>query len=179
MKNLVLKYGLWGGGIVTIFMLLGAYIWMGDGTNPNFEMGEIAGYVSMLVALSVIFFGIKNYRENHLGGSITFGQAFKVGLLITLVASLIYMTSWMIYYSVSDSAQNFPEMYKMHQLEKLEAADTTKEEIDKKMADLEAMFELYKNPLARAGITLMEIFPVGLIITLISAFLLRSKPKTT
>lgn len=178
MNNSVLKFGLIGGALVTSLMLLGTLVWMGGGQTPDFTLGEIMGYVSMIVSLSVIFFGIKSYRENQLGGSISFGKAFKIGLLITLVASAIYVCSWMIYYSVSESAQQFPELYKMHQLEKLEAANVAKEEIEKQMADMEAMFEIYKNPFARAGITLMEIFPVGLIITLISSFLLKSKPQS-
>ena len=178
MKKQILTFGAIGGVLVTVLMLSSASLFWNKSESPDFELGETLGYLSMIVSLSVIFFGIKSYRENHTDGKISFGKAFKVGLLITLVASAIYVASWMVYYSVSEQAQRFPELYKMHQLEKLEAANTAREEIEEQMADLEAMFEIYENPVARAGITLMEIFPVGLVITLLSSFLLKTKPQT-
>ena len=173
MKKLVLTFGIIGGLVVSILMALTSWSWIGD--SSNFDMGETVGYISIIVSLSVIFFGIKNYRDKYLDGIISFGKAFKVGILISLLASSIYVASWMVYYSVSEDAQKFPELYMEYTREKLEADNTPRTEIDEQMADMEDMFKLYENPVGRAGMTMVEIFPVGLVITLLSSFLLKQK----
>ena len=129
----------------------------------------------MIISLSMIFFGIRQYRERHLGGKISFGKAFKVGFLIALVASVIYVIGWMIYYNTSEVAQNFPAQYLEHMKEKWAEAGMSTEQINTKAEGFARNMELYKNPVIMAGMTLMEILPVGLIITLISALILKRK----
>jgi hypothetical protein len=127
----------------------------------------------MVIALSMIFFGVKAYRDNHLGGTITFGSALKVGLLITLVAALIYALSWEI--TRLNMKSDFMALYGEKQIEKMKTEGATEVALEvarKKMDDFVAM---YKNPLIRFGITLMEIAPVGIVISLLSAALLRKK----
>src|SRR5690349_19857432 len=96
MKRIVLIFGLIGGVIVTSLMLL-----MLPETKEDFKSGEIIGYSTMLIALSSIFFAIKLHRDKNLGGSITFGKGFLLGLYITLVAGVIYSIGWEIYYQTS------------------------------------------------------------------------------
>jgi hypothetical protein len=127
------------------------------------ENGELVGYSTMIVALSLIFFGIKSYRDNHLEGSITFGKALKVGLLITLIASLIYAITWEI---ISNTMQDFVTQMGDKYSEKLKAEGSTQAEIDEYKA-------IYENPFIRFAMTLMEIAPVGILISLLSAGLLR------
>ena len=94
MKKTVLTYGPIAGVIIVLLMAL--FIGLMS-KEQDFQMGEILGYASMIVALSTIFVGIRKYRDDELGGMITFGKAFQVGLLITLVASAIYVAAWMFY----------------------------------------------------------------------------------
>lgn len=132
---------------------------------------EWLGYIIMVAALSLVFFGVKSYRDSELGGIITFWDALKVGLGITLVASAVYVLGWETYLKVSDS--DFMEEYATAYIEQLRSKDASEEVI----ADAEAMMEQYKqmydNTFMRLGVTLLEIFPIGLIIALISAGLLR------
>lgn len=176
MKKLVLTYGAIGGIVVTASMLISFSLLMRNGSDANMGTSEIIGYLSMLVALSVIFFGIRSYRDNHLSGKISFGNAFKTGLLITLVASTIYVAGWMVYYSTSPNAQQFMETYKTHKIEAMKAENAPQEKIDEATVEMDEMAEAYKNPLIRAAFTYIEILPVGLLITVLSSFLLKTKP---
>ena len=94
MKKVVITFGLLSGVILTL-MMLGSMSLKQDQTD--FKLAEVVGYVSMIVSLSMVFFGIRSYRDNYLQGNINFGKAFQVGLYITLIASAIYVTGWMIY----------------------------------------------------------------------------------
>lgn len=146
-----------------------------DGTI-NFDNGEYFGYAGMVIALSMVFFGVKSYRDNTQKGAITFGQGVKVGLLITLVASLMYAVTWEIYYQVRPEIQTtFMEKYTEHTLNKMQEKGASTEELKQKMQEMNGVVEMYKNPLIRFGITLIEILPVGIFITLLSAALLRRR----
>jgi hypothetical protein len=171
MKKIIITYGLIGGVIVAVIMVT---------TQPllekgiiNFDNGMLVGYASMVIALSMVFFGIKTYRDQHLNGTITFWNAFKVGILITAIACLMYAITWEFYYNLA--APDFTQKYTEHYLTKMAAEGASTSEIEamkKEMADFNVM---YQNPLIRFAITVTEILPVGLIITLISAALLRKK----
>ena len=163
MKRIILVYGLIAGTIVgSMFFITMPLYKKGILTMEN---GELVGYSTMIVALSLIFFGIKSYRDNHLAGYITFGKALKVGLLITLIASLIYAITWeVIYNTMTDFVTQMGDKY----FEKLRAEGTTQAEIDEYKA-------IYENPFIRFAMTLMEIAPVGILISLLSAGLLRMR----
>ncbi|MCB0517653.1 MAG: DUF4199 domain-containing protein [Lewinellaceae bacterium] len=178
MQKIVLTFGLISGAIL---VAISVFIWaamIGDNGQLNAgAVGEFTGYVTMIVALSMVFFGTRTYRDKHLAGSITFGKAFKVGILITLVASTIYVAAWMIYYHTSEAAQHFPEQYLNHMIEEVKSKGLDQTQQDAKIAQLTQQMEAYKNPIVMMGVTLMEIFPVGLIITLISSFILKRNPS--
>ena len=169
MRKTVLTYGIIAGFIVSAMILLSISDIMKD-----FKYGELLGYSTMIIAFSAIFIAIKSYRDNHLNGEIKFLEAFKIGLGITMIASILYVTSWMI---VSNTAlgENFMTQYFQESIEKLKASDLSQSEIETKIEEMKNFQEMYKNPLVKIGMTLMEIFPVGLIISLLSAFLLKRK----
>jgi hypothetical protein len=175
MSKHIFTYGAIGGVIVVILMFAGQSLMIGPDGQMNFDLGETLGYVSMIISLSVIFFGIKSYRDNQLNGMITFGNAFKIGILITLVASLFYVVGWMVYYQTSDNAAGFLEQYTEHAVAKMEANGKSLAEIEQFKKDSLEFAEMYKNPFVRAGVTLVEIFPVGFLISLLSAFILKQK----
>lgn len=177
MQKHVLIFGSLAGVILILLFIIEQPLWFGNGENIDFKKGEILGYITMLISLSMVFFGVKSYRDKHLNGIITFGKAFQVGLLITLVASAIYVVGWLIYSSTSATMQKFPELYLNFMLEDLKKSGASASEIAQTEAELRRNMEMYKNPLIKIAITFLEIFPVGLLIDLVSAFLLRRKNK--
>jgi len=140
----------------------------------NFDNGEYFGYGSMLVALSMVFFGIKSYRDNQNGKSIGFWKGVQVGILISLLASFVYAAGWEVYMRTNPE-NAFMEEYTQHYVSKLKEKGSPQEEIDKTIAEMASMKEMYNNPIIRFGMTLMEILPVGIIVTLLSAGILRKK----
>ena len=168
MKKIVIKNGLIAGGILVVMMGLSLSLMSGD--VANFKLAEIIGYTTMLVALSMIFFGVRSFREQS-GGKLTFGKAFMMGLYITLIASALYVVGWMVLSSLM--APDFGEQYYSQFIEQIKSSDKPQEEIDKLVAGYEKNKELYEKPLVKIGITFLEIFPVGLIVSLVSALILR------
>jgi hypothetical protein len=173
MKKQIWTYGISIGISVAVLMYLTFFMWMGD--NPDYSMGEIAGYTSMLLSFALLFIGVKQYRDKQLGGYISFKKAFLMGLLMTLIASAIYVIGWMIYssYNMTD----FMDQYTANMLENLAKEGASTAEIQAKREEMAYFAELYKNPFWKAVITFTEIFPVGLIISLISALILKRKSR--
>lgn len=164
MKKIILTYGAHSGLIAAIFMILSISI--GGG-------GLTTGYAAIIAGLSMIFFGVKAYRNSKPDGRLTFGQAFKVGLGITLLASLLYVVGWEIYSAVA--MPNFMEHYTTQTLEKMNKDGATQEQIDAQRAEMQDWGEKYKNPLFRYMMVMMEILPVGIVVSLITAGILRRK----
>ena len=171
MKKIIITHGLIAGAIVSVIML---------GTQPlmekgilNFDNGMFVGYASMVISLSMIFVGIKSYRDQHLNGSISFIQGLKIGLLITVIACVMYAITWEFYYNTF--VPDFTERYTQHYLDKMAANGASADAIQKARTEMESFNEMYKNPLIRFGVTMTEMLPVGVIVTLISAALLRKR----
>ncbi len=176
MKKTVWTFGLIAGTIVAIALLAGMALMTGPDGKADMEGGTIFGYTSMIVVLSLIFFGIRSYRDNHLGGNISFGKALKIGLLITSVASVMYVATWMVYYHTSDMAEQFGKQYTEHLTESMRADGASEEEITRTLNENQDFMKMYdSNPAFMFAVTLMEIFPVGLVISLISSFFLKAK----
>jgi hypothetical protein len=178
MKKIIIIYGLIAGIIVGGLMLASMAYY--ESNNWDVENGHLIGYTTMVIALSVIFVAVKSVRDNHLGGVITFWKGCQIGLLVTLIASVIYALSWEISYNrIGDE---FIEKMKADYTEELKASDLTDAQREAKQAKMDKLWENYQNPIIRFGITITEIFPVGLIITLLCAGLLRKKeflPEST
>ena len=170
MKKIVRNYGLLAGGILAVVMLITTPLWSSG--KMSMEAGGWVGYISMIVALSAVFFGVRTYRDKEAGGTISFGKAFQVGLLITLVASAIYVAVWMLYLNFG-GAGDFMEQYYQYSVEQLRQSGKPAADIEQEIAKMAEFKEMYKSPLVQIGITFLEIFPVGLIISLLSAALLR------
>jgi hypothetical protein len=172
MKKIVIVHGLIAGLIVgtIMFVTIGIYHKTGD-----FENGMLVGYASMLLAFSMIFVAIRNYREKYSNGIISFGKAFKIGLLITLVASTIYVLVWLFEYYVF--YPDFAEKYAAQMIEKLKSGGASEAIIAKQTKEMASFSEMYKNPFFNALITYTEILPVGLLVTLIASFILKKKVK--
>ena len=167
MGRIIAVYGAIAGVIVIIGMFISVTFVTDHGT-----MGMVAGYLSMLVGLLFVFVGVKRYRDVECGGVVSFGRAFAVGLGIALVAAVIYALGWELYLAVS--GKDFMAEYTASILDRMRAEGATPAAIAAKAAEMRAMAEAYRNPLFRLPMTFVEIFPVGLVVTLVSAALLRN-----
>jgi hypothetical protein len=172
MRKIVIVCGLIAGVIVTSMMIITVSMCYRSG---NFEGSMTLGYATMLLAFSLIFVGVKNYRDKYYDGVITFGKAFKIGLYISLIASTMYVAVWLVmyYFFVPD----FLERYSDHVLREAKTSGLSQPEINRKVTEMAGFKEMYKNPLLVVLLTYAEILPVGLIVTLISALLLKRKPN--
>lgn len=173
--KLALKYGSISGIIIISSFFLWDFL---VGHDAESSIGMLVGYASMLLAFTAIFIGLKNYRDKTLGGQITFKQAFFNGLAMVFVASVIYVAGWMIY--MPNFAPDFADKYTAGQVAKIQADESLSNlEKEEKRRELEVMMENYKKPEILAAYTFMEIFPLGLLVTIIISVLVRKNKSKT
>ena len=168
MIRFILVYGSIAGLIVAGFLIGGIVYADASGSAGS----ALFGYLSMLLAMSLIFVAVKRYRDDRLGGVIKFWPALALGAGIAFTASLFYVFAWEIYYNVSDGAWITTYVDEMRAQQ--EAAGKSAEEIEAYMAEMGAMMEMYQNWWFRMPVTLTEILPVGLLVALISSATLRN-----
>ena len=175
MKKNIIIYGLIAGIIVSFLMLFTLNYYSHCEGAVDYNRSMLIGYASMLIAFSLVFVGIRNYRDKYNNGVISFGKAFKIGIMIVLIASTIYVVAWLIDYFFF--IPDFMEKYSAHTLDKLKASGASQVEINKQALEMANYGRMYKNPFFNAVMTYMEILPVGLIVTLISALILKRKAQ--
>jgi hypothetical protein len=174
MKRIVIIFGLISGVISSALMFLTLPL-MHTGA-VNFSNGYILGYTSIVLSFLLVVFGIRTYRENN-GGTISFGRAFSVGILITLISCVFYVASWeVIYFKIMP---DFADKYAAHAIGEMREKGATDSAIAAKKVEMEKMKTMLNNPLLNAAMTFIEPFPVGLLITLISAAVLRRRTPAT
>jgi hypothetical protein len=162
-------YGAIAGLIVVASIVVGLLL----GSDHD-DHSLLLGYTIMIVALSLIFIGVKRFRDRNNGGVIKFGPALGLGLMIAAVAGVFYVIGWEGYLAATD--YTFMSSYVEATIEAKKAAGLAGDALAKEIADLQAMAKNYENPFYRMPLTFIEIFPVGLVIALISAAVLRN-PK--
>ena len=172
MKKVVLVYGIIAGLIVTGMMAFSTGYFCAKG---DFEGGMIYGYSAMIIAFSMIFVGIKTFRDKYNGGVINFGKAFRIGLYISLVASTIYVIGWLVNYYCF--MPDFMDKYAAVMVAKAKASGVNAAELAKTTAYMAKMKEWYKNPLFVILMTYAEILPLALIVSLITSLILKRKLK--
>ena len=173
MKKNIIIYGLIAGIIVSILMLFSVNSISHREGNFDYNISLLIGYASMLLAFSLVFVGIRNYRDKYNEGVISFGKAFKIGIMIVLIASTIYVVAWLIDYFFF--IPDFMEKYSADMLDKLKTSGASQMEIDTQTKEMANLAVMYKNPFYNAMMTYMEILPVGLIVTLISSLILKRR----
>lgn len=169
MTRIILIYGVVAGLIVAVPMIWGMTA-LTEQTAP--ENGALYGYLVMLIALTAVFLGIKYHRDNALGGVIKFVPALLVGLGISAVASVFWVVGWEI--SLALTGFDFAAAYSKSVLAAAQARGAPEAELQQAIADADAFAKMYANPLFRVPITFVEIFPIGALISLLSAALLRN-----
>ncbi len=168
MSRIILIFGTIAGLIVAVPMcLLVANAEPGSAATSHFT-----GYLIMLLALSLVFVGVKRLRDRELGGVIRFVPALLAGLGISAVAGVIYVIGWEITLAVTDFA--FIDSYSNAAIEAARDKGASASEVEAVAAKMNEFRQQYANPLFRLPVTFIEIFPVGLVVSLISAALLRN-----
>jgi len=171
MKKTVLTFGLISGAVLSAIML--ATIPFHDAIG--FDRGAIIGYTSMVLAFLLIFFGVRSFRDNVAGGTVSFGRALTVGALIAMVASLCYVATWeVIYFKLTP---DFATKYQAYELEKARSGGANDEVIARKKAELDKFAVMYRNPVFNAAVTFLEPLPVALVVALVSAGVLSRRKK--
>ena len=169
MLRTILLYGIIGGLIVAVPMF--SLLVMNEGSHSSAQ-SMLTGYALMILGLSMVFIGVKSYRDKVRGGVIKFLPAFLLGLGISFAAALIYVIGWEVVLYLTN--YTFAAEYAAATIEAAEAKGVPPAELEALRTQYAEFERLYANPLFRLPMTFIEIFPVGLIISLITALLLRN-----
>jgi hypothetical protein len=172
MRKIVLTFGLIGGAILAAMMLI---------TIPfqdqiGFDKSVYVGYTTMVLAFLMVFFGVQSYRDNVAGGSVTFGRALKVGLLISLVIMACYVATWQVVYY--NFMPDFLDNYAAYALDQARQSGASADAIAAQAKEMREFGEMYKNPLVNIAFTLLEPLPVALVFTLVTAGVVSRKRTT-
>jgi hypothetical protein len=171
-KKIVLTFGFISGVIVSV--LMGGSLLIAERIGSGHSM--VLGYTIMVASFLFIYFGIRSYRDNVLGGRISFGRAFACGMLISLVTTACYVVMWEVLYF--NFMPHFMDSYFAAQIQRVQSAGLDPAATAAQVAAIEHSRELYQNPLVNIAYTIMEPLPVALVITLVSSMLLRRKRAT-
>lgn len=166
----IVKYGVIAGLVVGVSMV--ASFWATDGQMPHGWLGMAVGYATMLVAFSAVFVGIKHQRDVAGGGVIRFWPAFGMGLGISFIAALFYVGAWeLVQATIVD---DFAGSYGASVIAAEKAKGIDPAALAKLTAEMAAFKTQYADPMFRLPMTFAEIFPVGVLVSLISALVLRN-----
>lgn len=169
MKKTVLTFGVLSGVTSALMMFVTAFFV----EDIGFDKGVFVGYTAIVLSLLFVYFGVRSYRDNQLGGSITFGRAFGVGILITLISCVFYVAAWQIEYHTVMS--DFPEKYAAYAMEKARASGANEAALAATASQMADMKRMMDHPIIGPAMVFIEPFPVGLVVTLVSAVVLSRK----
>jgi hypothetical protein len=171
MKKIVLTYGLISGLILSV--LMDGSLLLADKIGSGHSLA--LGYTILVASFLLIYFGIRSYRDNTLAGEISFGRAFACGILITLITTVCYVATWEVLYF--NFMPHFMDSYFAAQIHKVQSSGLDSATTAAKVSAIQHSQQLYQNPLVNMAYASIEPLPVGLIITLISAAMLRRKAR--
>ena len=169
MKKTVLTFGLISGLLISV--LMDSSLLLADKIGSGHSM--LLGYTIMVASFLLIYFGVRSYRDNNLAGQISFGRAFGCGILIALITTVCYVATWEVLYF--NFMPHFMDGYFAAQIHQVQASGLGPAATAAKVAAIQHSQQLYQNPLVNMAYTFIEPLPVGLIITLISAVVLRRR----
>jgi len=171
MKRTIIKYGLLSGAMAAVLMISTVLISM----KMGLDAGALLGYIMLVISFMVIWFAMLSYKKSMGGARLSFGTCIKIGLAISVISSLFYVGAWLIayYYMIPD----FWGQYAKHAADIMRRDHKPESAITAMYAEYMKYKEWYKNPLINAAFTFTEPFPVGVIVTLISAGIMQIKSK--
>lgn len=160
MNKMILKFGCIGGIIVSAFMCWVTYLMK---QNPEEQPSMLLGFSSMVLAFGTMIYGVNQIRKQN-NNQITFGKACKAGFLMSLLISTIYVAVWLvIYYNF------FPDF--MERYGDIMIKNAKPEEIVKVTEEVKWMKKVYQSPFGVIAMTYVEILPLGIVISLLNAFI--------
>ncbi len=167
MRKLIWTYGIAAGIIVSLSLFLSI---PAQGAAMNFEGSEMRGFISMLIAFSLIFIAIKKISDAFYQGQITFAKSFVSGLYISLIASILYVISWE--FLLANYIPNYPEQYFDYRQNLVLASGADAQTIDKIIDFEKTNMEMYRsNAFYRLSTSFSEIFPIGFLVSLLAGLL--------
>ena len=172
MKRTVLIYGVIAGAVVSLFMSITMLISSNGETVHTGASSMVIGYLGMLIAFAFIFVAIKSYRDKQNGGIISFGKAFGMGLLIALIASTLYVITWAIVYKTF--LPDYMDKYCAVMIEEARSS-LSGTALQEKIDEINNAKAMYATPWGFTLFTYAEILPVGILVSLIAALVLKRK----
>lgn len=169
MTRTVLIFGLLSGAVAAAL----SFMTLPFAEQIGFDRSIFVGYTIIVISMLFVYFGVRAYRDNVLGGRITFGAAFRAGLLITVISSMCYVAGWLVMYY--NFLPDFGDRYAAYLVETARASGASAAEIAAKTKEGQDMVAMLENPLINAAVSFIEPFPVGLLVTLISAAVLKKQ----
>ena len=169
MLRYILIYGAIAGAVVGVPLSALTLTMSG---KAMMHYGMLVGYLTMLIALSAVFLAIKRHRDVDLGGVIKFWPALALGLGVSAVAGVIYVIAWEA--SCALAHADFAGSYAHAMIAQQQAKGVSGAALERFRGEMEQFKLQYANPFYRWPMTFIEIFPVGAIVSLFSAALLRN-----
>ena len=172
MKKTILTFGLISGALISLMMAA---------TVPfahriGFNKALVVGYTTIVLSFLLVYFGIRSYRDNVGNGQITFAKAFAVGISIALISCIFYVVTWEIIYF--NFMHDFMDNYNASMIEKVKASGASAAAVQAQLEQMAKFKERYENVFFNAAMTFIEPFPIGLVITFISAAVLRKRAQS-
>ena len=169
MLRIALIYGLLSGIVSCIPFLLFP---MSSEATTDMKKATITGLICILLAAALVFLAILSYRK-QLGGAISFREAFVSGLYVSLISALLYASVWEVYYNTR--GQKFVEVYTTMQVRQMEKDKKPVTEIEKRKQEMKKWGDDYRKFPVRFITTVGEVLPVGIVVSLIAAAILKRK----
>ena len=171
MQKTVFRFGLYGIALMLV-VLVPSFLIFKD--KENWEAQEILGYITIVISLLFVYFGIRHWRDNYNNGNLSFGQGLKLGTLITLFPAIAFgVLSWL---EMSVMDPEFSNKYYNHYIQKIKAS-TPPEKLQEALQKLESEKELFANPLLQFFMMFLTVFLIGIVITVVSSLILHRKEQ--
>ncbi|HET9706209.1 MAG TPA: DUF4199 domain-containing protein [Vicinamibacterales bacterium] len=167
MTKIVLTFGLLSGAVAGVMM----FLTLPFAERIGFDRAVYVGYTTIVISMLFVYFGVRSYRDNVLGGRMNFGKAFTAGMLITIISSACYVAAWLVMYY--GFMPDFANQYADYLVEQARTPGASQADIDAAIKQGEQARQWLANPLINAAVSFTEPLPVGVIVTLISAAVLK------
>lgn len=140
----------------------------------NYHQSEAAGYITIILSLAFVYFGIRQFRDRECGGAITYWRAFGVGMLIVLFPSVAFGIFDVIYVKFMDPG--FMEKYYTTYIAKMKMT-LPPEQFQVKLKQIQSEKELFSNIYMQFFLMAITVFLIGIVVSAIAALILHRKPK--
>lgn len=161
------KYGLFSSFLLIIWMIIFYTLLI-----PNYhQFGSYISIIAFFIPFAGIYFGIKEKKLRSNFGYITLKDAFKTGMIITLIISVIMLVFVYIYYEYIN-----PEVVNYLAAEaqrKLLSANASRDEINAELTIIKYQYSLNVQLIQQT----LYVLAGGAIISFISSILLKKTRK--